>query len=69
MGPSGPPGPAGQAGSAAAIDYGVVMQQLLARLPPIRVQNYDRTGRLVDEESYPMGTPIKLRYGVIEGTK
>jgi len=32
-------------------------------LPPNRVQNYGVDGVLIDDESYPIGTPIKLRHG------
>lgn len=33
-------------------------------IPPIHVQNFARDGKLIDEEKYPVGTPIKLRHGV-----
>ena len=33
-------------------------------IPPNHVQNFSRDGKLIDEEKYPVGTPIKLRHGV-----
>jgi len=34
-------------------------------LPATHVQNFDRNQKLIDEESYPLATPIKLRHGVL----
>lgn len=34
------------------------------KIPPNHVQNFSRDGKLIDEEKYPVGSPIKLRHGV-----
>lgn len=66
-GPAGPPGPQGDAVRDAVVNYDELTAAVIARLPPIHVQNYDRNGKLVDEESYPVGTPIRLRHGSLTG--
>lgn len=62
------PGPAGKDGRDGAngepVNIDAVASEVLRRLPPIHVQNFARDGKLIDEESYPQGTPIKLRHGV-----
>lgn len=66
-GPTGPPGlmgpkgDTGPAGPAVTIDLDQLAGAVIARLPPIHVQNYDRLGRLVDEEFYPYPGPIRLK--------
>jgi hypothetical protein len=60
-------GEQGARGEDAAVDYDLLAAEVARRLPPIHVQNYDRNNRLVDEEYYPVGTPIKLRHGGISG--
>lgn len=62
-GPAGPAGPEGPVGQAATIDYSALASEMLSRLPPITVETYTADGRLVETESYPVGTPIRLRYG------
>jgi len=62
-GPAGPAGPPGRDGTSPALDYDRLAQEVLGRLPPIAVETYTADGRLVDSESYPVGTPIRLRYG------
>ena len=34
------------------------------KIPPNHVQNFSRDGKLIDEEKYPVGSPIRLRHGV-----
>jgi hypothetical protein len=38
--------------------------EIVRSLPPIHVQNFDRSGKLVDEEKYPYPGPLKFRFGV-----
>ena len=65
-GDSGPPGCNGKDGKDAVIDYEQLSAIVIARMPPIHVQTFDRNGNIIDEESYPVGTPLKLRYGANE---
>jgi hypothetical protein len=61
-GPAGQPGPAGPAGPTATIDYDRLAAEMISRLPPIVVHGCRADGTIVDTESYPVGTPIRLRY-------
>lgn len=51
--------------------HGQVFEELVVQpgqpiqLPPIVIENYSRDGKLRDKESYPLGTPAKLRFGGI----
>ncbi|WP_162275862.1 S1 family peptidase [Roseimaritima ulvae] len=62
----GEPGKDGRDGVSPTLDIDAIAAQVLARLPPIPVQTYDRQNQLIDTEYYPFGTPIKLRYGLVE---
>lgn len=66
-GPSGVDGKPGVNGKDAVIDYNRLAEEVIRRMPPISVQTFDRNNRLVDEEAYPFGTPLKFRYGIIKG--
>lgn len=43
----------------------LTVEDVLKAMPPILVNTYDQSGTLVDSETYPSGTPIKLRYGAV----
>ncbi len=62
----GDPGKDGSDGVSPTLDIEAITAEVLARLPPIPVQTYDRQNQLIDTEYYPFGTPIKLRYGLVE---
>lgn len=34
------------------------------KIPPVHIQNYDRNAKLIDEEKYPLPSPVRLRHGV-----
>lgn len=61
-GPQGPAGPVGPAGTPAGpIDISAIADEVLARMPPIQVENYDYRGRFLGKMEYPFGTPIRLK--------
>lgn len=67
-GPPGPAGPPGKDGSPGPpgkeADLDALAAAVLRRLPPIQVQTYDYQNNPIDHETYPLGTPIRLRYGI-----
>lgn len=63
-GPKGDPGTDGKPGkdgSNATIDVDKLAEAVIARLPPIHVQQYDVYGQLIGEQRYPYPGPIRLQ--------
>ena len=58
-GKDGPPGPPGRD---ATVEYAVLAEEVIKRLPPIQVETYDAQGNVLDSESYPYPGPIKIRH-------
>ena len=55
----------GKPGIVAVVDYDVLASEVIRRMPPITMKSYDRNGKLIDSENYPIGTPIKIQYDVV----
>ena len=57
----------GRDGKDATVDYDKLAGEVIARLPPLHIRNVDRvTGKIIDEEYYPVGSVVTLRYGVAD---
>ncbi len=68
VGPQGPPGPQGQTGPAGAVGPAgkgdaSALESRIKRLEDVRVpvQILDESGKVIDEEAIPLGSPIRLR--------
>lgn len=62
----GEPGTDGRDGVSPTLDIDDITAKVIAKLPPIPVKTYDRQNNLTGTEYYPYGTPIKIRYGLVE---
>lgn len=69
-GVNGMSGKDGRDGKDATVDYDRLASEVIARLPPLHIRNVDRvTGKIIDEEYYPVGSVVTLRYGVADPRK
>jgi hypothetical protein len=68
IGPEGPPGPQGlqgpqgDPGPPAQVDLDGLAEQLIAQLPPVRIQLLDKSGKVIQEQSRPLGQPLRIRF-------
>ena len=64
IGPRGPAGEAGQAGPPgrdATPNVAALTDAVVKSLPPVRVQIVDETGKVIQEQTQPLGQPIRLQ--------